>query len=1557
MNDATGPVSNPSMSEQCRQALQQALADQERRWRAGTSTSVEYYLEREPTLRTNVDAILDLIYKEVLLRCSRGEKPQLEEYAQRFPDLAGALGPIFEVHQALESEEASTPRGEQADQTLHVPSQVLATPPEVPGYEILERLGHGGMGVVYKARQKSLDRIVALKMVLAGAHASPEELARFRHEAEVVAKLAHPNIVQIHEVGEHEGRPFLSLEFVVGGGLDKKLAGAPLPGRDAARLVETLARALHHAHVLGVVHRDLKPANVLLAANGVPKITDFGLARLGAGSGQTRSGDILGTPSYMAPEQAAGQNNFIGPATDVYALGATLYELLTGRPPFRADNPLDTLLQVVDQEPVSVRRLQPNVSHDLETICLKCLEKTPGNRYASAADLADDLRRFDEGRPILARPTPAWERGLKWARRRPALAGLYALALAASVVLALYTVWLRDALSETENQRSAAQKAQTHAESEAEERRLQLVRARLADGSRLLDEGDWFGALLPFADALHLDQQDTGRAEIHRVRLSAILRQCPRLVQFWPHGGEVSHAEITADGRRVLTASGNTARLFDMDTGAESAPPMIHGQSITSVALSPDGLRVATASEDHAVLVWDAVTGQRLGARLQLKERIVRVAFTAGGARVIAATRNMTYRVRIQAFDVSTGKSASRLLTTQTAPLSDVAFSSDGRLAATTDFAKTLIVWDVATARPIFEARNLPNLMTKIDFSPNGDRVAALIADGPVRVWDCAAGKQTAQVSHGGPLRHFAFNPDGSRLATAGLDGAVHIWDTVNSTKLVTLRHGPEFSHAVNHVAFSQDGLFAVTASADNTARVWDAATGTATCPPLRHGDKVIRASFGPAGRHVVTASADRAVRVWDLASSRLAIAPLEHEDAVTHASFDKAGRRVVTAGADRVARVWDLSSGRSQGPPLAHTHKLHYAAFTADGRVVTTGENNNEGVGEARVWDAATGKIHFRRATAQRMLLADDATVRRAWFSPDGRWLLAVDRAGAAQIWDVATGKPVSAILEHRSPVTGVSFSADGGQVLTETFLPELTVRALLTTVESPAALNQLLPFIQPANTVNVWQVSGGKQVASIGPWSPSTAFSFRRAAFSPDGRRLLLVTDGEARLWDHSEGRIVRQFRKAGAGVDSAILSPDGRTLATTSDDDTAQLWNAANGQSVPTPVQFRHGGRTWPPVFSSDGRFLVLSSRPTGVRIWDAVTGDPVSPPLVHPGPVESVAFNSDGRLLLTTSDRAARVWSLSADDRKLDDWLRLAQLLSCSRMHPEGGRPVPLSPDELAAAWNELRRQSSRTLGNPSKDAITWHAEAARACEKVARWHAALPHLEFLADQDPGRLEVFARRGRAYAEVGEWQRAAADFEKAAPLAADRQHHWYRHALLRLFLDERDRYGRARADLLDRFESSSNLDAAQLAAWAGSLGPAPKAEADRLVAAAERAVKDKPQNHARLLTLGAALFRAHRYEDTVRKLDEAIAVWGKGNTPWDWLFLAMAHHHLGHAGLAKTNFDRAAQWIDQQQVIGADGVATSTLFWSDRLELALLRRETERHLNEPPRKKGPD
>jgi tetratricopeptide (TPR) repeat protein len=412
--------------------------------------------------------------------------------AGRWPDLDGAAvsGQTVDLAGGLP--------GDDAEATPAVPARATAP----PGYELVSVLGRGGMGVVYKARQVALKRLVALKMVTAGAHASPGDLIRFQTEAEAVASLQHPNIVQIYEVGEYEGVPYFSLEYVDGGSLVQKLKDRPLRSREAARLLQTLARAIHYAHEHGVVHRDIKPANVLLMADGTPKVADFGLAKRVGGdaeaASQTQAGTILGTPNFMAPEQAEGEIHEIGPTADVYSLGAVLYHLLTGRPPFQAATMLETLQLVRTKEPVPLRQLQPSVPRDLETICLKCLQKAPARRYASAAALADDLGRFLADEPILARPVGQVERVGRWCRRNPRAA-----ALSATVAVLLVSVGVLAAVMATRAGRERAAVADAG----------NLARLRLDQAANAAAQGDARRAL------------DILNAPDHRVETAPVLAE------------------------------------------------------------------------------------------------------------------------------------------------------------------------------------------------------------------------------------------------------------------------------------------------------------------------------------------------------------------------------------------------------------------------------------------------------------------------------------------------------------------------------------------------------------------------------------------------------------------------------------------------------------------------------------------------------------------------------------------------------------------------------------------------------------------------------------------------------------------------------------------------------------------------------------------------------------------------------------------------------------------------------------------------------------------------
>jgi serine/threonine protein kinase/tetratricopeptide (TPR) repeat protein len=472
--------------------------------------------ELSSSLGPGLESLMGRVIEEFQQRVRAGEQPDVEDYARRHPPIADLLLQLLPTVRMLQKPAAAS--------GAFCPN---ALPSDLEGYEVLREIGRGGMGVVYEARDRRLNRVVALKMVLASGHACSEELVRFLAEAEAVAQLQHPNIVQVFETGQHRAQPYFTMEFVAGGSLSARLDGAPLPPAQVAPLLEPLARAVHYAHQMGIVHRDLKPENVLLqdlnhrgteaqrrqeereeenkdGSSGLlcasvplwfksflPKLTDFGLAkRVERGAGLTQAGEVLGTPNYMAPEQARGRAAEVGPHSDTWALGAILYECLTGRPPFQGPTPTDTLLQVIHKEPVSPRRLQPGVSRDLETICLKCLNKEPSRRYASAEALADDLRRFQAGKPIHARPLGLPGRGWRWCRRNPVVAGLAALTAVVFLVsfVLVAALWRRAEhnFAAAEQQRQRADNERDRAEeeqriAEAVGRFLQIDLLRQAD--------------------------------------------------------------------------------------------------------------------------------------------------------------------------------------------------------------------------------------------------------------------------------------------------------------------------------------------------------------------------------------------------------------------------------------------------------------------------------------------------------------------------------------------------------------------------------------------------------------------------------------------------------------------------------------------------------------------------------------------------------------------------------------------------------------------------------------------------------------------------------------------------------------------------------------------------------------------------------------------------------------------------------------------------------------------------------------------------------------------
>ena len=720
--------------------------------------------------------------------------------------------------------------------------------PEIPGYEVQELLGRGGMGVVFRARHLRLNRIVALKMALAGAYASPHERVRFQREAVAAAGLRHPNVVQIHDVGDFDGRPYFTMEYMEGGSLAERLSGTPMPAHQAALLVATLASPVQAAHMGGIIHRDLKPSNVLLTADGTPKVADFGLARRQEGGATlTVSGARIGTPSYMAPEQARGLTHDVGPGLDIYALGAILYELLTGRPPFRAETAAETQRQVVEQEPVWPSRINATVPRDLETVCLKCLEKEPAGRYTTAGDLADDLTRFLNHESIRARPTGPLVRLARWGKRNPVpVASL-------SIVLVTCLVAIATILWQWRNAVEARQRAELAVRSERWER----YRSNISAAASALQFQNNSGTARRALEAApqehrnwewrHLKSQlDNSRAVMPGTPTDALLRRPnvspsgdqvavvdkdARTVNLWEtatgkfngaligHAGPVEVLAYSPDGKRLASGSADkTVRFWDPATLKEVAVLRGHENSVDWLYYSPDGLRICSVGGGSARL-WDATTGRPV-AVLGGPVRRLGVIFTPDSRRLVIGIDR-----EARVYDAGSGQQITALGTHQRQVV-HLVVSPDGKRIASCDHDENDIrLWDGLTGREIAVLRGHTFCPEVLAFSPDGARLASggTYPDVAVRLWESGTGRPIAVVTgHGNTIRSITFDSDGRRAVSASAEQA-WLWNGVTGERLVQLR---DYSGDLWNAIFSPDGKRVITASADQTLRVWDSELG-----------------------------------------------------------------------------------------------------------------------------------------------------------------------------------------------------------------------------------------------------------------------------------------------------------------------------------------------------------------------------------------------------------------------------------------------------------------------------------------------------------------------------------------------------------------------------------------------------------------------------------------------------------------------------------------------------------------------------------------------------------
>jgi len=1034
----------------------------------------------------------------------------------------------FADRRTLELEPWSVPMPDRAtvelgpDRTAQPPGTApsrLDDVPAPPGYELLRELGRGGMGVVYQARRVADGQVVALKMILGGSQAGPAERERFLAEAETLIQLRHPNIVRVLEVGDVQGRAYFSLEYVSGGTLADSLRGLPQEAAFAARVVAQLARAIDAAHARGVVHRDLKPANVLVGGpdwgqhDDAPprpgetlKIADFGLARYcNADPDRTRAGWIVGTPAYMAPEQAAGNSRLIGPPVDIWALGAILYECLTGRPPFQGATALETLDQVREHDPVPPRRLAPNVPRDLETVCLKCLHKDPRRRYRTATGLARDLERFLAGKPVLARrPTPT-EHASRWVRRNPLLATILLSCLTGLLLLVAGAIWhtLRLEATLASEAEAKADLQGKQAELEAREAQLRQYRytAHIQQAQRLWAQGDLTalrGVLAPYT---HGDQH--GLRDFACRHLEYQL--AGSLATFTGHASDVYQVAwvpaTRGDGPGMTLVSvgkDGTLRFWGAD-GEPRRTVAAHDDEVNAVAVSPDGGRVATGGDDGRIRLWDAATGDA-GPTLVAGDKVVALQFSGDGRTLYAGLD----KGHLTAWSLGQPAIEPRRVVgpvggTFGGRIQGLALSPDGRRLAVAGEEKALTLIDLANneaTRALDMAGSKP---LSVAFAPSGRRLAVGCNDGLLRVFDVdpAVEMPTELVQVKGHVdRVFAvaFTPDEELLISVGQDSQVRLWSLAQTEFGPVLEPEGSLKGHVGRiwtVAVSPDGRFLATGGQDGRIKLW---------PPRGGADFQ---TIEPAGK------------AW---TPLYAVARNSGQPVAVFAS--KAGIEMVT-----------IERGGNQAPTRQDVGgEVHSVAVSPDLRQMLFGRASDE----IFLRDLATG--------ATRHLLTTQRQERPVAFSDGGDFAAAATSQGKVHVWWMPDGVAIATAIAAESSVTALAFQPRTGRLLVAEGAGRVSLWAL--DGKKPAAT--WVAHID--NVLGVAFSPDGTRLATTGKdrsvrlWDPETGKEINHgllghgdfvfgAAFSPDGRNLATAgQDGTVRLWSLATGGELLRLEQPG-------------------------------------------------------------------------------------------------------------------------------------------------------------------------------------------------------------------------------------------------------------------------------------------------------------------------------------------------------------------------------------------------------------------------------------------
>ncbi len=1020
-------------------------------------------------------------------------------------------------------------------------------------YELLGEIARGGMGIVYRARHVPLNRVVAVKVLLTGEFASSDFVQRFRTEAEAAASLDHPNIVPIHEIGEHDGQQFFSMKWVEGGTLKSRLAPVAASRksaadfserdnaallRDAATTVAKLARAVHYAHQRGILHRDLKPNNVLLDANGEPQLTDFGLAKLiERESNVTQTRAVLGTPSYMSPEQARGETKHLTTAADVYGLGAILYELLTGRPPFVGGTSIETIRQVLEREPRAPSQISRRVDRDLETICLKCLRKEAKERYGSAETLADDLDRWVRHEPIQARSFTWWERTGKWARRQPktaALTGSLALVTLLGIAGVLWQSQARKAaLFETQSALYAAKinlvgRAWQDGNINKARALLEMLRPERPTPDRQGFEWRYFWRLC----------QEDCLATIPSGKFGA------QSIAFSPHPrllaiGTGDEPFSTNTHLVTLRAGNSLLRDSAADPQGELETCLVPGAR--TLAFSSDGRLLAAGTSMPWIVVWDARSGEVVFELKGHNKGVERLVFSPDG-RFLASGGRPDGVVKI--WDVASRREV-RSLDYGRNDRPSLAFSPDGRFLILGAGDKSIRILNLEDFQEAAILRGHQALIVWVACSPDGQLVASSDTSGMVMLWKLASGDNTGSFKgHSTWVSSVQFSPDSRQLATTCVDGTVKVWDLEKQSVLKTLRGHTDW---VNSSLFMPDGQSLLTCSDDRSVKVWEVPTDAISEGYARLDPWPRTTGSRPTQRMATNAPP---AREWiDVVES--------FENSM---AFSPDGRRLLVGARDFTAVLLDMESRQTVKDITSHKGKVNAVVFSSDGAWFATGSDD--------------GSIRLLEASSLAPLRAFEnlgSAVHRLAVSRDGKVLAAALKGGVVLLIDAQSGRPMKRFETGKLMPLVLTFSGDG---------------------------RQLFCSDASASAIAVWDAASARQ---LGKLAGHTLQVFM-LALARDGRWLASASaDQTVIVWDATTHRPVATLRGHTGSVVSTCFSPDGRTLASAGNDGTLRLWDlAAHHELATLPGTLAPNSKV---LFSPDGNLLVAYGDDKELRIWEA------------------------------------------------------------------------------------------------------------------------------------------------------------------------------------------------------------------------------------------------------------------------------------------------------------------------------------------------------------------